>query len=838
MRSRRYLLLLLFCLAPLAQATSAQEPPEDPRERFMAIQAKRIARHPYFSKVAFEKTTPKEGYVFFVQKSPIASPDHVTKIASNMLPWFEELEKLFVERYVTPNGIERSHGGAPHVIYVLTSRGDYDNYMAYAGEVCGAYPGGYYDPYISALVTFRDNFGMRFRPGQKRRHQLHAFVHSLQQAYGASKDRLPGPEWFAEGMAVYLSMTPAKKPEDLRSPKSLTFLLEHTVETQQAGGLASFALLPLEQLLAPDGRQAFRKDYRARTKHYWSQMGTLANQCGMLVYFLNEANEGALRDAFDKYSKRALRGGGAGTKVAQAAFGDLKELDKRFWDFLFAEYKETHPKFKPKQVDAASSTASAGPAAVAAAPLFLPEYLAFDPGDHDAALGAALWEAQRGRLTVAATQLDALLAEGEHAQAAIERQRIGALLELRDAYLAHLIETGSRLRLNHEGKKLMAVVRRFEDGVLYFADNRRGIEQLPVAQLNLLELCDLMSREKPKFGDPLVRAYALALVGDKRLTKRLKRLDDDGGLLEDTPALLGYIELGEVARHVTALASFPLDELDSASGETIIEHIAAVAPHINSMEFVRIRKARLETFAALAYKAQLEAQTIEDLLEGKVDRLGNERIRVTYDFSDPAQLGDFIQDPNFKKPHRGVLNPIGIAADQEYCRVRGNRLTIRGRASLQHPVLFEGPQSIEYVFRYGLIPSGANGLDSSLMVGMCGDGRTGGIYNFNFGGLYAYDRTSGYKAEADVNASQEYFEKVDYRFQLVHDGTNVTWYLNGQSKNSMACGPVTSGEMFVFVHTRFPIEIKSLILEGDLTANGTDRLRANWVARKVDTLFN
>lgn len=837
MRIQRFILLSLLCFASLAPRSFAQDLPEDPRERFMGIQAKRIARHPYFSKVVFEKVTPKEGYVFYVQRGAIASPDGVPKVVGELLPWFAELEKLFIERYVQPNALERAHGGAPHTTYVLTSRGDYDNYMSYAGEVCSSYVGGSYDPYLSALVTFRDNFGLTFRPGQKRRHQLHAFVHSLQQAYGIGKDRLPGPEWFVEGMAVYLSMTPASKPEDLRVPKLLPLLLDHAVETQQVGGLTNFALLPLEQLLAPDGRTSFRKDYRERREDYWKYMGTLAIQCGMLVQFLNEADGGLKRAAFDTYAKHALTGRGAGSKTAAAAFGDLKELDKKFWEFLFAQYKETHPKFNAKRVEAARPVAGTKPITAAALPQFLPEYLALESTENEALLGIALWKAQQGRLAPAIAQLDAILQQGESAQATIERKRLADLLELRDSYFAHLIETGTKLRLEYEGKKLMAVATRLEEGIVHFAENRRGIEQLPVESLNLVELCSTMSREKPKFGDPLVRAYPLALAGDKRLVKRLSRIDDDGGLKADAEALIGYIALGEVARHISALASYSVDEIDSTSSITIIEHIKAVIPHINFMDFVGVRKARLEAFAALAYETRLEAQTIESLLEGKVDRLGNERLRITYDFSDPAQLDDFVQDLDFKKAHREVLPPTGIAESDEYCLVRGNRLTFHGRASLQHPLFFQGPQSVEYTFRYDSIPLGASGTLSSLMVGMCSDGQSSGVYNFNFGGLYAYDEQSGHQTEVDLTAGNGYYQHVDYRFQLVHDGTNMTWYLNGQSKGSIACGPLNSGEMFVLVHSNFPIAMKTLILEGTVTVSGTDRLRANWVKRKARALF-
>lgn len=803
----------------------------------MAIQAKRIARHPYFSKVAFEKITPKEGYIFYIQRGSITAPDGVPKVVADLLPWFEELEQTFINRYVKPNDLERAHGGVPHTIYVLTSRGDYDNYTGYAGEVCSTFYGGYYDPYVSALVTFRDNFGMAFRPGQKRRHQLHAFVHSLQQAYGIGKDRLPGPEWFVEGMAIYLSMTPASKPEDLRAPKLFQLLLDHTVETQQAGGLAKLSLLPLEQLLAPDGRTVFRKDYREQREQYWNYIGTLANQCGMFVHFLNEANEGARRAAFETYTKHALKGVGAGAKTAAAAFGDLKKLDKEFWNYLFAKYKGTHPEFTAKQVGAANTGTETKPIATAALPSFQPEHLAFDASENEALLGIALWKARQGQLAPAIAQLDALLKNGAHAQATIERGRLVALLELRDSYFAHLIETGTKLRLKYDGKKLMAVASRFENGIVHFAKNRRGIEQLPVESLELVELCDLMSREKPKFGDPLVRAYALALAGDKRLAKRLNRIDDDGGLGTDTEILLGYIALGEVAQHIAALATYAVDEIDSASAVTIIDHLVAVIPHISFVDFVRVRKARLKAFATLAYETRLEAQTIETLLKGQVDRLGNERLRITYDFSDPAQLDDFVQDLNFRRAYRDILPPTGIAKDDEYCLVRGNRLTFLGRASLQHPLLFQGPQSIEYTFRYDSIPPGASGTLSSLMVGMCGDGQSSGVYNFNFGWLYAYDEKSGFRAEADLTAGNGYYQQVDYRFQLVHDGTNMTWYLNGQSKGSIACGPLTSGEMFVLVHSNFPIAMKSLILEGTVTVSGTDRLRANWVQRKVQALF-
>ncbi|MFT5731451.1 MAG: hypothetical protein ACJA2W_000073 [Planctomycetota bacterium] len=121
----RLVLLAVACSAPAAaqaarQSSNAETEPND----FVEAQKIRIASRAYFSKVAFDRFMPDADFVFFVQKNPAAKAGANQGAVEHYVKWMLAARAQYLKEVTEPCGLERSRGGAPHVVFLLTSSGD------------------------------------------------------------------------------------------------------------------------------------------------------------------------------------------------------------------------------------------------------------------------------------------------------------------------------------------------------------------------------------------------------------------------------------------------------------------------------------------------------------------------------------------------------------------------------------------------------------------------------------------------------------------------------------------------------------------------------------------
>ncbi len=116
----RLVLLAVACSAPAAaqaarQSSNAETEPNEPND-FVEAQKIRIASRAYFM--------PDADFVFFVQKNPAAKAGANQGAVEHYVKWMLAARAQYLKEVTEPCGLERSRGGAPHVVFLLTSSGD------------------------------------------------------------------------------------------------------------------------------------------------------------------------------------------------------------------------------------------------------------------------------------------------------------------------------------------------------------------------------------------------------------------------------------------------------------------------------------------------------------------------------------------------------------------------------------------------------------------------------------------------------------------------------------------------------------------------------------------
>ena len=850
----RTLALLVLQLAGSVATTSValgQEdvgPSESLRASFISTQETRLASQAYFSRVALESHGPFGDFLFLVQKNPAAKAGAAARIAAKHAEWMKPVQAAFKEQLAKPAGLVNTRGGARHLIIVLTSDGDYLNYLNEAAQVCAAYPAANFDPHLSAVVTYERSFSKGVPKEEIRVGQRHALLHSLEQAHGTSGSRLPGPEWLAEGLAALEGWAGLKAEGKSLIPKSR---LQALIQMEAAGEHHRGGLRTLKELLSHGQRLAFRGGIPYQSAgEYWRRVGLLSVQCGALVHFLRDANDGQRREAFHGFVGDAMKRSGGPATEAIRAFGDLDKLDAELWDFLHAEYAKYEPKHvrveRPKtakgQATLSSGTGNSGVRAPLkpkkatpvqpGIPTFDPATLELGEGDADARFALAMAQASDGRLDAA---VEALAALGSP-RAAREFARVTALLKARDEYIAQLASTGERLRIKHEGLKLIATVEGFDDGVLTLGKNKLGVTSLPVEDIDVVELGVALGKAEGIEVSRVTLAYAYALGRDERFAKKVRKLEDDGGLVEDAAQLKDDLALGEIVQTLRTCADTPAVPSE-AQAEVAIEALRRLAPAMETHDFVSSRREGLVALARVATHVQTQAMGLDELLEADVETFEAGRIRITYDFKDASQLDDFVREDRYNASYRKVWPEIGVPNSDSNCRVTADGLVAYGAVGLRMPLTFEGNQSVLYALTIGHEDDNGTTTSASFLIGMR-DNRAGSmVHSFGFGNLLSIDHATGFKDKTAMVQGLGYYYGAPYEFQLDIVDDKMGFSFDGDKLSSVSVGPRKKGEVVMMLHSNINLTFRRFVVEGRLAEGGADELRARKARHLVDALL-
>jgi hypothetical protein len=817
---------------------------ERPEEASLWLLKRRLARSSYFSKITLIENRSVPGFVFLVQRPAKDVPGHAAELAERHGPWLARIAQVFDANYARPLQLVRPPTRALWAVGILASPGDYRNYWRIHPNPCANAEWACYDTKLGLVVGYDDPFQPGLAEADVRYPLLHAAVREMIFSHTTSRDGRPWAMWLEEGLASYLAYHEGASPDVLAERRIRPATLRRVVAYALDPKLRELVLHPVAEMAdmrepeeldrlvdahcaavgvrRPDGGEVLRGFYGEAT---------------LWMHFLHRARDGALQKGFLQYVKWALSGQGGADALRVALGGeDLARLDAEFFRWVIEEHRRAFPaeKIDPAALDglfarhdrkAAPSVAGA-PTAAPEPPPFDPKSLALRATDTEASHGLALVQARSGDLE-RATQALAVLADTAPGDARIVRdlERLRQLQRLRDGFLANLARTGSKWTIELEGKKLVSTVRGVEGESVLLGENRLGIEKLPLASIDLLDLArQAGKKEEQGNSEPWARFYAYVLAGDARW-ERLLKPDSEGAkaLREDAQSWIpARLRAGRAADIVNELANTPLPDSADA-GQVLSATLHTLVSEYADLPVVQTRIGGLRRLAAIAVDAVLAERNPASLLHGTWMDLGDGRTSIVWEFEREDETADFVKEIGYLSEWRKIHKlEAGSEADSHW-KVRDDRFSGAGAACYRIPLVFSAPMRVRYVARV-LDDDAATG-QANFTVGLCDDRKRNQILVSNFGHLYI--RNGERRSGKDESAPESYsfFLSTDYEFEVRHDGEWVTVLVDGEERARQPCLDRKSGNVFLWFHTSLTVAVGRLEIEGKIDAASAVELR-------------
>lgn len=747
-------------------------------------------------------------------------------------PWLSELARLWEAEYALPLKLEKPARAATLPVYVLRTQESYVQHFAARPSLAPYAPYVRFDAQVGAVVTYGGGKQTQDR-AFLRRALLHAGVEQLLSAWSSAPEAA-WPPWLALGLAQYLSGHRGSQPAALAAHPLDRDALKNVgnlVRLEQ--GLDVF-LPPIEELVASPDLSAALAHLRTRAGdapprpgdgHEYAPWYVQSHAC-LLVWFLHQGESGKYRPLLYEVLDRGLRGKN-GPEVFRTAFGrDLAPLETSFRRWLQpALWNETGLNLpiptEPRRLAPAPSAPGTRKVDVAV--------LAPDEHEPESLLALALVQARAGAVEAAAARLRAALDGFDaplRARAERELARLDAFAERRRAFFTALAAPGARkLEFGEGAGRLLAQVTGVDARAVRLAENKRGLSELVLEELEPLALAEVMRDKKYAFDPGASAGYAFALGQDERWKKVLSASDPAQAELRadaerDYPARFALARalslLGELA------AGGSPAEAEAATG--VLARLAELSAHGGRPQVAR----HAETLRALAHAA-LELRFAQDglatRLAGRVEPLPDGRVRLTYAFDRPEELVDWTQN--------GYLDSHALERAREDFRVDEGKLVTTGFASLRHVLSFEGPQLVRLRYRY-VRPAGEHDPRFLLLLGLNDDGQISYAATDSGAALYVQDRASGHVREAAGGAGIVIGES--YTLELVFDGQNYSSRFNGKITAMLSPGPRLRGNPILFTTADFPFQADELVLEGKPTGASLAPLATSWVEERLRAL--
>ena len=453
-----------------------------------------------------------------------------------------------------------------------------------------------------------------------------------------------------------------------------------------------------------------------------------------------------------------------------------------------------------------------------------------DPG---ARLSAALGCASSGDLEGALAYLDALLVAGAEGgeRFAAERARLAVLVATRDALLADLAGSNRRLRVTVGEKEVPAKVESVADGRLHLASNAAGLEEVPIAELTPAVLRASLGRKVEDYGPEWVGPYLDLLAGHDDWADGLKRADGEEAqaLAAAAEELSARMPDGRTRARLARLAR-PLPERAEAL-EAVVADLRTLLQEDGGHGLVVEARASLRSVAEAAWTAVDAARGGALPLAGEVTELERGRIRVRYDFDDPAELLDFERDDDYLPERIPTDFELSEEARAGEFGIGGGFLRGRGAACFRHLLDLEEPK-VRYRFRYSELDDDGS-WTSFVMVGVADDGKGNRVEALNHLDLLVRDTSRGFQKQA---AAEDRILTEEIDAELAYLSKSYTLKSNDVNRGTVPCGPRRSGATFLWLYTEDPVSFLHLEIEGRPTPEGAAALRAGWVAARVAEL--
>lgn len=864
MNGRRFAALAgVLALALLAAPARAQQGRSAPAElaatRSPAATAiaLKMRAHPYLARTPFEAVESLPPYVFFVQRPSDPAARKAADVASAALSLLDPVRVRFESEIVKPLGLTLRADAPLLPVIVLRSREAFDEcYRATSGA-------GHFDASTStfardvgAAVIYDDPAETRAADERLQTAQ-HALVHALQCVYYAAEGSVPIRSWVFEGMADYLSR-PA--PGDaFPGPARLSEFVDDakTPETRWAH------LRGLEEMCAVDEPNRLQEFFDERTIDASLMPGpgldpwtAFYREATLLHAFLASADDGKHRPGLSKWLQRAFAGSRSAAALADSfAPEKLPELEREFLAWVQREHKRAFPgeKVKPEVVLAALSRAEpevaaasakpepkarepekpTAPAAGSARPTATPRgslaALSLADATAEERLALAITEIGSGRLRSGRARLAALLEGAEPALAervARETRRAEAWEAARDAFLLRLVDEKTLLPLDL-GPRVTAKefeVRSYSEGLVELDDKKGGIRRLQVETLDPWSLAREM-RFGSTEGD-WTRFYVFILRDKDQWKKLLKPDSEDAKALltdgrEDYPARL---ELGKAMAKIATLADRPPPTTPRDADQRIEVFRSLLIEHKDT-SVVKRKRAQLRTQAQALYERRFELLGPQTFLKGKLESLGNERVRLTYAFDDPQELDDFEAKLYPQIASRGLGTTR--AKDVPFQASKGALIAL-GQAGLRTLYDLEAPLAVKYDIQYE--KADVQQTAFYLALGVCDDGAEHFAWAVNLSSLQVFETLN---AASSPEKDSSFELGRPHQLELRHDGQALKLLLGGKQQCTLEAGARQYGAIFLRASTDLELRMDKLVIEGRLRANGFERMKRVWAERQM-----
>ena len=839
----------------------------DPYRLFVHRLESRLAKHAFFSRIGYQKDDSHPPFVFFVQDPPKAQEGYHRKVVERLQPHLEALRQEFERSYVQPMTLVRRPDHGAYAVIVLASGGDRANYVQLSGGTGHYASSCLLDERLKAAVLFEDPF-QPAAVGDRVRSAAHGVAHLFFQAHSRRGSKFPQETAIAEGLASYLA--DHKLGPDGRL--SLNPVRDHVLrEFADAMGDPKRRRTHVHLVDALLDSQSYMQAARrieasaAGQPVNWNELWRFYwRQSYLFVRFLHRDEH---RPGFQRYLERLFKEHvGLAAFETSFDFGGWRELDRAFFDDLYAQHRRAYPQRelsaaaverllagdavvrnpRKKPVAAgppagprgstgrgATGSAGGGKPAEAAPPAAPP--LTLEGLSPEARFAGALFGARDGRTGAAAAAVAALLAGADDAafRARLEREseRLARWNDLRRAYLEHLAAEGKSLRMTFGDKTERLRIAAVDGEEVRLSRPVDGQDALPLDELDGHQLASAMGRTGDDLagGERWVRLYPYALAGDERL-KRLLTADDpaSSSLREDAAGDYGpRFALGAAVQRLERLVQLGEPETEAQADAVLAELEPLVGDH-GGLELVTARLPALRARAAQAWGRRFDGAGPAELVQGDFESLGENRVRLTYDFDDPAQRADFRATEDLKAH---VRNLPALKTDVESSLgVERGRLRATGSSVHRHLLDFAAPMVVRYDVAFA--KDEVEKPTWVTRVGLCEAGPTRVAWSIDHGrALEIFEGRSSRQAYPEVPLVM--YRGDTYGVELHHDGETITVYHQSDPLEKLPAGSLQRGGLVLVFHSDLAVTVDTLVIEGVLDEASLAQARDAWVAERV-----
>jgi len=253
------------------------------------------------------------------------------------------------------------------------------------------------------------------------------------------------------------------------------------------------------------------------------------------------------------------------------------------------------------------------------------------------------------------------------------------------------------------------------------------------------------------------------------------------------------------------------------------------------LPIVEERKDGLRTLATAAAEQSYAQGDLSKLVHGTFTALGDGRVKIVYDFTNAAQGLDFKKQPGYMNDWYTQLAPTKKKEAQSEMAVANGAWRGIGQMCYRYRLGLAAPFVVRCTYNMVNDPTD-DAVPSGFSIGTCDDLKESCIECRNTGGITVEDKQSSYSRESQGAAGDGTYVGQTYRFEIHHDGEKVATWIDDKTRHQASCGPRTSGGIFFWIHTDYPLEIHHLELEGAPDAGTLEALKKEWVAKTIAEL--